>query len=110
LPHCTESIASSRILISNTVDGVKYQYQWTPNRPIVVASNTTYWFTLGSSRESRAKDPSWLDGDKNFTSADDPLGDVRDAFFRPKDGRWTLVTLHENRSTPSLQVHATYST
>ncbi|RHX99966.1 hypothetical protein DYB34_013625, partial [Aphanomyces astaci] len=109
LPNCTESIASSRILISNTVDGVKHKYQWTPNRPIVVTSNTTYWFTLGSSRESWDKYPTWLDGDKKF-SADDPLGGVRVAYIRAKDDPWTLLTLYENYLTPSLQVHATYST
>ncbi|RHY78004.1 hypothetical protein DYB30_011042, partial [Aphanomyces astaci] len=110
LPNCNESIATSPILISNTVHGFTHQYQWTPNPPIVVASNTTYWFALGSSRESWPKHLTWLDGDKKFSSANDPLGDVRVAYFKAKVGSWILDNLHGNRITPTLQVHATYST
>ncbi|ETV63693.1 hypothetical protein H257_19375 [Aphanomyces astaci] len=109
LPHCTESIAFGFISISDPVDGAKYKYQWTPKPPIDVAFNTTYWFTVNSTRKTWAKSPVWVDGYKKFVSNNDPLGDVRLAFNRNDGDPWKLIPLRDGRSTPSLQVHATHS-
>ncbi|RHZ08705.1 hypothetical protein DYB26_013206 [Aphanomyces astaci] len=107
LPDCTKSIAFGFIPISDPVDGANYQYQWTPNPPIDVAFNTTYWFTVNSTSITWAKRPTWVEGHKKFYKANDPLGDVRIA-YRNGGGPWTLLSLIYGRDIPSLQVHATY--
>ncbi|KAF0703562.1 hypothetical protein AaE_015312, partial [Aphanomyces astaci] len=106
-PNCNESIAFGFIHISDTVDGAKYQYQWTPKPPIHVEFNTTYWFTVSSTSKTWAKHPVWVEGYKKFYNADDPLGDVRIAHWNG-GGPWKLLSLKYGRDIPSLEVHATY--
>ncbi|RHY49883.1 hypothetical protein DYB28_008085, partial [Aphanomyces astaci] len=91
-PDCNEPMASSRISIDDSVDGVNFQ--WTPKFPIIVTPNTTYWFWLDSTSETRDNAPEWLRGDNR-------MGGVR--LVQYKGGGVEAV---ESDYTPSLQVYA----
>ncbi|KAF0703999.1 hypothetical protein AaE_015156 [Aphanomyces astaci] len=106
LPDCTEPTASSRIHIDSNGGGV--DFRWFPDPYIVVAPNATYWFALGSSIETSDKQPTWLYGKNDFSTANNSTGDVKVAHLKGDGDSWTLLPQYENR-VPSLLVISTYT-
>ncbi|RHY85990.1 hypothetical protein DYB35_013702 [Aphanomyces astaci] len=98
-------MASSRISIDDSVDGVNFQ--WTPKFPIVVTPNTTYWFWLDSTSETRDNAPEWLRGDNFHANAPEWLrGDNSMRGVRLVQYKGGGVVAVESDYTPSLQVYA----
>ncbi|KAF0703998.1 hypothetical protein AaE_015155 [Aphanomyces astaci] len=106
LPDCTEPTPSSRIHIDSNGGGV--DFRWFPDPYIVVAPNATYWFALGSSIETSDKQPTWLYGKNDFSTANNSTGDVKVAHLKGDGDSWTLLPQYENR-VPSLLVISTYT-
>ncbi|RQM30010.1 hypothetical protein B5M09_012482 [Aphanomyces astaci] len=84
-------------------------YQWVPDSRIVLEPNTNYWFTVHSNGETKDELPIWLDGAKKFSTANDPLRDVAQAYTKTERGPWSVLPLSQNRTVPSLQVYAKYN-
>ncbi|ETV73382.1 hypothetical protein H257_11881 [Aphanomyces astaci] len=98
-------VATTRIPISDSVDGV--HFQWTPEPPIIVTPNTTYWFQLDSTSETLEDAPMWLHGDIGFSSENDPMENMK--LGVEQDRRFTTISRHKIRFAPSLQVYAKHT-
>ncbi|RHY75734.1 hypothetical protein DYB30_013372, partial [Aphanomyces astaci] len=68
---------------------------------------TTYWFTVLSNGETKDKFPIWLDGTKEFSTANDPRNEVLVAYTEKEGGPWDVLVRDDgNRLVPSFEVYA----
>ncbi|ETV63864.1 hypothetical protein H257_19202 [Aphanomyces astaci] len=105
LPNCVKSDTPARITIETFDRRVKFQ--WFPAVPIVLEPATTYWFTVLSNGETKDKFPIWLDGTKEFSTANDPRNEVLVAYTEKEGGPWDVLVRDDgNRLVPSFEVYA----